>query len=117
MCLYHPEQLEWGLSQNNRHQGLGQKWAYVEVVDLFVAMRLSGQLQLAGDKNWNRILRYAFILRLRGRSTAQMNKKYQQMKDTYHHLFTNLFLTTVLPWNEALDPPVPPPLPPAQPLV
>jgi hypothetical protein len=103
MCLYYPLLLSWGVSQNNDHQGRGHKWTYTEVIDLFVAMRLSGQLE-APNKQWNLVILYAPILQLRGRNVEQIKKKFEQMQLVYAQYFTALFLNTQLGYHAQFNP-------------
>jgi hypothetical protein len=118
MALYNPHQLRWAVSQNNGSQGRGQKWAYIEVVDLFIALKLSGQLQpdqlqaghLQADlKDWNLVLRYAPVLQVRGRNTQMIARKFHQMKlaEGYVHLFTADFHDAAIVRNPQFDPPNP----------
>ena len=114
LCLYSPLRLRWAVSANMGHQGNRVKWCYYEFVDLFVGLKLCGQLDLQ-EKDWNLVLRHCLILRLTHKTTVQMTKKYQQMmvvcidsnQPKYKRYFTNAFHDTVINFDpQNIPPPV-----------
>ena len=103
-CLFEPGSLEWAVSQNNDYHGQGQRWTYVEFIDLFVALKLSGE-QLNIIKNWARVLRFAPILRLKGRTLGQLTNKYVQMQNVHAAYFTHVFNNVQFMFDEEHAPP------------
>ena len=62
------------------------KWVYIEVIDLFVALKLSGYLppQVHGENvivnnpiNWDRVLSFSPILRSNSKTVQQIKKKWE----------------------------------------
>ena len=81
-------------------------FTYYEMIDLFVGMKLSGELDNPGRKHWKRIRKYCYILRLNGKSEEQMRMKYRHytIEDRYSRYFTPLFHNTVIQYNPDWEP-------------
>jgi hypothetical protein len=99
LCLYYPHVLEWALSSNQLHHKNQDSFTYVELIDLFVGLKLSGYLdQQNTRKKWKRIRQFCFILRLNGKTEEQMRRKYRHFvkDDRYARYFTHAFHQTII---------------------
>jgi len=76
------------------------------MIDLFVGMKLAGELDHPGRKRWKRIRNYCYILRLNGKTEEQMRRKYRHYieQDRYARYFTPLFHNTVIIYNAEWEP-------------
>jgi hypothetical protein len=108
LCLFYPQILQWALSSNQNRHKHQDSFTYCELVDLFVGLKLAGQLDQQGRINWIRVRRYCFILRLNGKTIGQMKQKYRAYKENnrYERYFTNIFLQTVVIYDPATLPPM-----------
>jgi hypothetical protein len=108
LCLYFPQVLAWALSSNQHRHKHQDSFTYMELIDLFVGLKLSGELDRPLDKkNWIRVRRYCFILRLQGKTTEQMKRKYRAYKvnNRYTRYFTPAFMQTVIIYDPTTLPP------------
>jgi hypothetical protein len=78
LCLYSPHILKWGVSFSTGQKGNKVPWTYVEIIDLFVGLKLSGYFD-APQKPWELVFKHCLILQLTNKTTRQMGKKYQYM--------------------------------------
>ena len=96
-CLYHPDTLRWGVSSNQGYHNNQYSFTYCEWVDLFVGLKLSGQLHVE-RKDWTLVRQYCFILILHNKTIEQMKRKYRTMKvnNRWERYFTPLFMETII---------------------
>jgi hypothetical protein len=107
LCLFYPNILQWAVSTNQLHHKHQDSFTYSELVDLFVGLKLSGELDRPGRKNWILVRRYCFILRLNGKTINQMKRKYRSyvVGHRYARYFTQQFLQTVVIFDPHTVPP------------
>jgi len=98
ICLREPGRLRWAASQNNGHQEVSDKWRYVELIDLYVALKLSGQFR-EPRKNWLTVSEFAPILQLTGKTNNQMSTKFQGTALIYNRYFHQSYFEEIPNWE------------------
>ena len=98
-CLLYPNELIWGVSSNQQHHKHQDSFTYCEMMDLFVGLKLSGQLDVNNGRiNWDLTRRYCYILQLTNKTNEQMRRKYRALivEDKYQRYFTDEFRNTII---------------------
>ena len=109
-CLYDSSNsLRWGLLMNPSN-----RWLYSEIIDLFVSIKLSGQLHVDVSSgkvksntmiDWNRVLRYGTIVQFMGRTNLDLAHKFSDYKGKMNCFFHEDFFKTNLNYDKSLAPP------------
>ena len=110
LCRQTPPLLSWAVSRNDGHHMppgndplTWTRWTYMEVVDMLVALKLSGNFPVGPPYPphlppgaWVTALQYAPILRSTGKTIAQVELSWTNQRQHIPRLMTAAFLNAVV---------------------